>query len=351
VWLSEIPASPASSSGETIGFHLNDFLDEIQGSALLEVNQLEARSWLVSLESGGAMPDRAQLIGLISGMLNAQSTPTPREAGDIDNVRLVQSEPVIGHMSKFPHHVDTSTGEPVWQQCKTKMTHIEVKLQNGQGEPVDGSKLQQGGLELRLTLLNAKTMEPLSDNHNPRPSEGHKTLLGPARGPFEPTVKLMESKHEFRFQVLLLSSDIQSDKMCVQVKPVRPDLAAREGLTVTTKSFTSRARMPGRVTGKRSRQAVENDYQDLSVFDLYAGDLASGGGEPTYRSAGCFGDDEEEEDDDGERPTVVPPAARIQNLEARTTLEGMLDKLESGLPLPTGRALLEALRMCRIGTD
>ena len=49
---------------------------------------------------------------------------------------------------------------------------------------VVGAARALGGLELELKLLNASSMEPLLDAHNPRPNEG--LLLGRARGPFEP---------------------------------------------------------------------------------------------------------------------------------------------------------------------
>ena len=113
------------------------------------------------------------------------------------------------------------------------------------GEPVAGSSVQEGGLDLRLTLHKiGDTAEPLSDEHNPRSQEG--LFRGRASGAFEPTVLLMESRHEFRFQVMLLSSDIGGARMFVKVAPVRPDLAFNETLIVRSRSFVSRARMPDR---------------------------------------------------------------------------------------------------------
>ena len=63
-----------------------------------------------------------------------------------------------------------------------------------------------------------------------------------------------------------------------------------------------------------------------------------------YRSAGGFGGDDEDEDD-GAR---VSETARVQNLDARLKLEGLLDQLESNRPMPSGRELVQALRACRI---
>ena len=58
------------------------------------------------------------------------------------------------------------------------------------GEPVAGSSVQEGGLDLRLTLHKiGDTAEPLTDDHNPRSQEG--LFRGRASGAFEPTVLLM----------------------------------------------------------------------------------------------------------------------------------------------------------------
>ena len=93
-----------------------------------------------------------------------------------------------------------------WQQQKTKLTRITVQLRNQlgalpphpcphasclvhvrsclvspsypvpvAGEKVKGSTLQEGGLELQLTLHKAATMQPLSDN--PRLAEKGEGLL------------------------------------------------------------------------------------------------------------------------------------------------------------------------------
>jgi hypothetical protein len=201
--LSSVCGDPAASvissparSDDTLNWDIEDLLHELASPPSMEVTAVAVtpkpnpvRTWLQSLEAGGELPNRAQLIGLLSGVLAAQEAGTPPtvEAAQIGDVKLVQGDPTPWQQgSKFPHIVDTSSpnGEEVWQQCKTKLTHVEVKLQNAAGQPVDGSKIQPGGLELELKLLNASSMEPLLDAHNPRPNEG--LLLGRARGPFEP---------------------------------------------------------------------------------------------------------------------------------------------------------------------
>ena len=76
----------------------------------------------------------------------------------------------------------------------------------------------------------------------------------------------MEGRHEFRFQVLLLSSDIGGARMFVKVAPVDPQLALNPNLTVRTRSFISRARMPDETNqnrANRERQAVDDDAMQL----------------------------------------------------------------------------------------
>lgn len=213
--------------------------------------EVAAAAWLDHLEKGGAVPDRTTLSGLLRALLEARVIRPISSASK--DVRLVQ----LDTGKKFPHMLDTANGtlsadEAIWTQCKTKMTHIAVRLCNVQGEPVAGSTVQEGGLELKLTLHKiGETPEPLTDEHNPRAAEG--LFRGRASGAFEPTIRLMESRHEFRFQVMLLSSDIGGARMFVKVAPVRPDLALDENLIVRSRSFVSRARMPDENFAKRQR--------------------------------------------------------------------------------------------------
>jgi len=231
---------------------------KVEGSACASASADEgvspdvaAQAWLAHLEAGRPVPDSKTLISLLRAMLESRAL-RPISSGRPD-VKLVQ----IDTGKKFPHMLDTANGtltedEAIWTQCKTKMTHIAIRLCNAQGEPVAGSSVQEGGLDLRLTLHKiGDTAEPLSDDHNPRSQEG--LFRGRASGAFEPTVLLMESRHEFRFQVMLLSSDIGGARMFVKVAPVRPDLAFNETLIVRSRSFVSRARMPDENFAKRQR--------------------------------------------------------------------------------------------------
>lgn len=168
-------------------------------------------------------------------------------------------------------------------------------------------------------------------------------------------VVLMESRHEFRFQIMLLSSDlggaINQANIQIRVAPTRPDLAANANLCFTTRAFVSRAREPdppGKAAGKRKAPADPEE----AVFRSLGGDDGSVDDDedtdPQYVSLSVEpqGLELEEEQDEVSR---APPSARVQNAEARARLQGMLDALESRQPLPSGPELVEALRMCRIG--
>ena len=86
------PPSPSGSETSTIGFLANetaidDLLVELGGGSPLSVvgapnprvaqglAESAAASWLEALNSGGPMPGRAELIGLLSGLLHAQTAP------------------------------------------------------------------------------------------------------------------------------------------------------------------------------------------------------------------------------------------------------------------------------------
>ena len=220
------------------------------------------------------------------------------------------------------------------------------------GQPVLGSTLQEGGLELQLTLLNATTGATLSDAHNPRPQEG--LFSGVAGRHFEPTARLTGSTHTFKCKVLLLSSDI--DDALIKIKVSRPNLAAADAadpLCVVTRAFLSRARSNVHETKDkltfRSLGAVDDD-EGAPFTDLSAGDDDGG---VVFRSAlneeEDDEDDEEEEEEEEEEEAAV--LARTDSNQARTIdqLQRLLSGLESQQPMPSGPALLEALRMCRIG--
>ena len=64
-------------------------------------------------------------------------------------------------------------------------------------------------------------------------------------------------------------------------------------------------------------------------------------------------DEYDDDDDDDDKEVEEEPAvlARTDSNQARTIdqLQRLLSGLESQQPMPSGPALLEALRMCRIG--
>lgn len=201
-----------------------------------------AAAWVRHIEAGNQGPDSLTALQLLKAMLGSRTLQSPPSANQ--DVRLVQ----VDTGKKFPHMIDTMndtlTGEEgVWTQCKTKMTHIAVRLINSRGEPVMGTQVQEGGLELKLTLHKVGNCgEPLDDNCNPRSREG--LFLGRASKEFSPFTLLLESRFEFRFQVMLLSSDIGGSHMFIKIAPVHPSLAFNNNLTVLSRTFASRARMP-----------------------------------------------------------------------------------------------------------
>ena len=165
------------------------------------------------------------------------------------------------------------------------------------GQPVLGSTLQEDGLELQLTLLNATTGATLSDAHNPRPQEG--LFSGVAGRHFEPTARLTGSTHTFKCKVLLLSSDI--DDALIKIKVSRPNLAAADAadpLCVVTRAFLSRARSNVHETKDkltfRSLGAVDDD-EGAPFTDLSAGDDDGG---VVFRSSLNEDDEDDDADDD-----------------------------------------------------
>ena len=193
------------------------------------------------------MPERDNLVGLLEALLVSYvPPPVPTEDGVSTDVRMVIVDTSV--KNKFPHMLDTQNGtleekDYIWTQCKTKLTHFCVRLVDSAGNPVKGTAVQEGGLEVRLTLHRVSdSAEPMDDDYNPRSLEG--LFLGRASQPFNPVALMTESRHEYRFQVMLLSSDIAGDRMFVKVTPTHPGLALNPNLTAQSHSFISRARMP-----------------------------------------------------------------------------------------------------------
>ncbi len=234
-----------------------------------------AHAWIDHVERGGALPDSQTFVALMRA-LAAPRVPHPphpnpvamASLADVADVRLLLVD--TSDNRKFPHMLDTQNGrlteeEAIWTQCKTKMTHVAVRLVDKNGNPVKGKDVCEGGIVLRLTLHKVSDFEEaMDDDCNPRPNEG--LFRGRASGVFEPEVILTEGRHEFRFQVMLLSSDIGGARMFVKVAPVDPQLALNPNLTVRTRSFISRARMPdegNQNRANREQQAVDDDAMQL----------------------------------------------------------------------------------------
>ena len=164
------------------------------------------------------------------------------------------------------------------------------------GQPVLGSTLQEGGLELQLTLLNATTMQPLSDNDKPAKTRAL-GLLGETKAgktvrlDLPLTVRLTGSCYTFKFFVLLYSSDISGALMKIKVSP--PNANEADPLCVITRAFMSRSRSN---IHEKSKKRPRSPYNDLGADDgpsqyHNCGASADDGPPPKFRSLG--GDDDE----------------------------------------------------------
>jgi hypothetical protein len=242
--------SPSATSSETpdVGEPSDSQADALTTPApgYLPPDQA-ALAWIDHVERGNAVPDGPVFVELLKALIHSRVPPSVSMAvrADRSGVKLK----IVDTGKKFPHMLDTANGtladhEAIWTQCKTKMTHFCVRLVDAHGQPVRGSEVHPSGLRLRLTLHKVSDFdEALDDDCNPRPWEG--LFLGRASRPFESEVCLIgDTRHEFRFQVLLLSSDIGGARMYVKVAPVEPHLALNPNLTARSHSFISRARMP-----------------------------------------------------------------------------------------------------------
>ena len=259
------PSEPSSGSPEPSEAGTSSGSGYVPSIAQLIPPDQAARAWIAHLKRGGDMPERDNLVSLLEALAvsckpRPMLVPTASRA-DEPGIQLVVED--TSQRNKFPHMIDTANGtlpdeEAIWTQCKTKMTHFCVKLVDANGQPVKGATVQPGGLELRLTLHRVSDpIDPMHDGFNPRPHEG--LLIGRADAEFNYEVLLTESRHEFRFKVLLLSSDIGGSRMFVKVAPVDPQLALNPNLVVQSRSFISRARMPDETEANREareRQAT-----------------------------------------------------------------------------------------------
>ena len=155
-------------------------------------------------------------------------------------------------------------------------------------------------------MLNATTMQPLSDNHKPTKTRGEGLLAETkenkkVRLELPLTVRLTGSCHTFKFFVLLLSSDISG--ALIKIKVSRPNADASDPLCVITRAFKSRARSNlHEPRSKRPRSPYNGGL--LEYTDLGAGaddgppqytNCSAGGDEgppPQFRSLGGDGNDE-----------------------------------------------------------
>jgi len=283
--------------------------------ARLPVNQA-AWAWIDHVEKGNAVPDGPTFVELMRALVNTRAQPPPPMtmaalASPLD-VRMVLED--AG--KKFPHMLDTQNGrltedDAIWTQCKTKMTHVRVRLRDSQGRPVKGTDVQEGGLELCLTLhkVVGDASEPLNDGSNPRVNEG--LFRGRASGHFEHTAMVMESWYEFRFQVMLLSSDIAGARMFVKVAPKDPLLALNPNLSVQSHSFISRARMPDETYNNRQRQTAADATQLLDIaWTMAQRRAAAGAGAPAAAPADAADDTESESRAESRAASPPPPPKR-----------------------------------------
>ena len=248
------------------------------------------------------------------------------------------------------------------------------------GQPVLGSTLQEGGLELQLTLLNATTMQPLSDNDKPAKTRALGVLAETkantlARLELPLTVRLTGSCHTFKFFVLLLSSDISGALIKIKVSP--PNANAADPLCVVTRAFKSRARSNLHEVGSKRPRTDNSGHNDLCAGDddgppnfTSCGAGADEGPPPCFRSLGGDDDEvplatgrgedegdaeseyehEEENEEEAHEREVANALARtrsqtiIDQAHAVDELQVLLSELKTGGELPSRATLLRNLQ-------
>ena len=297
---------------------------------------------ILGLEVGGEMPTREQLIGLLGALLQERSLPALTVTDGA--LGAVNAADAFLRVEFVPHLVlpgDELPGDEL-EQCQSKMTYVVVRLVNGQGQPINGTTVQSGGLKLMVTLVNNTT--GLTLQHNPKkPTQA--LLAGSAGGVYEPTAVLFESRHEFRFTIMVLSSELQGTpkpKLRVRVAPTCPDLAANANLCQETRPFVSRARMPDENERKKRKAAADTVFRSCGGVDGSDEDDEDASPQWVSLSAAPEGPDlEEEQEEEEDEAHPAPASARVQGVEARAKLQGMLDALESRHRMPTGPELAD----------
>ena len=163
----------------TVGFTMDEtmvaFLDALGSGQPLSASET-AQAWILGLETGAEMPTREQLIGLLGALLYERSLPALTDGA----LSAINATDAFLRVELVPH-LELSQDE--LQQCKSTMTYVVVRLENGQGQPIHGATVQTGGLKLMVTLINNTTGETILLN----PKKPHKALLaGSAGGVYEP---------------------------------------------------------------------------------------------------------------------------------------------------------------------
>ena len=254
-------------------------------------------------------------------------------------------------------------------------------------QPVLGETLKEGGVELQLTLLDATTMQPLSDADKPARTRTEGLLAETKAGrkvrlELPLTVRLTGSRHTFKFFVLLLSSDIGG---LMKIKVAPPNANADHPLCVITRAFKSRARSNLHEVGSKRPRSPDNsglpEFIHLGASDdgppqfTSCGAGADEGAAPCFRSLGADdgeaaqatgraedeGDGEEqyehEEEDDEEARLLAQEREEAHALgrkksqthidQAHTVdeLQVLLSSLKTGSePLPDGATLFRVLQ-------
>ena len=212
------------------GFELADVLDlalqelsdaEISPSASPDTSTKKANVWLRAIQRGEDPPSHVtneDMVGILQGFLCLKkhaavtSIPMTPAAAARPEFRLVQIECPCG---EFPQMLDlglpgqkpisasqhssprawlaqvAANPNATWVQTKTKFTRIVVELQDADGNPVKGTDVQPGGLNLQLTLHKTVGTEEeslLCDQHNRR--EG-RLFSGTAGAHYDAKVKML----------------------------------------------------------------------------------------------------------------------------------------------------------------
>ena len=173
--------SPCNSETPTVGLTIDEavaaFSHALGSGPPLSASET-AEAWILGLEAGGEVPTREQLIGLLGALLQERSLPALTVTDGA--LGAVNAADAFLRVEFVPHLV--LPGDEL-EQCQSKMTYVVVRLVNGQGQPIDGTTVQSGGLKLMVTLVNNTTGQTLQQNPK-KPTQA--LLAGSAGGVYEP---------------------------------------------------------------------------------------------------------------------------------------------------------------------